>query len=100
MGITASISKRYDLSEERRVWGELRIRRDAGPCVVLSSDWLETYTSHFEEFYSELVETVEAPATQIVQELPTAFFARAAQSVFDDFLTSEYESTPENALDQ
>ncbi len=67
---------------------------------VTSNDWLETYNSHFDEFYSQLGETIDAPIEAILGELPTPFFARAARSVFDDFLTTEFESAPVNALDQ
>jgi hypothetical protein len=67
---------------------------------VMSSDWRETYTSHFDDFYGEVAELIEAPIGDILGELPTLFYGRAIRCVFDDFLTAEFESTPRNALDQ
>lgn len=67
---------------------------------ILSSDWADTYKDHLEEFFKGLSETVEVPVQAILAELPTPLWARAARCCFEDFLNTEYEATPSNALDQ
>lgn len=67
---------------------------------VNSNDWMETFGAHTGDFYRELVEAVEAPVFDILAQLPTPLWARAARCCFDDFLTVEYDTSPTNALDQ
>ncbi|MDR3688685.1 MAG: hypothetical protein P4L46_04840 [Fimbriimonas sp.] len=67
---------------------------------VQSSDWMDTYLAHDREFYAELASTFEGSVDEILMGLPAPLFARAVRCSFDDFLTTEYESTPRNALDE
>jgi hypothetical protein len=67
---------------------------------VKSSQWLNTFRAHGQDFFAELTDAYDESLDTILSWLPTPLWGRATRCCFDDFLTLEYESNPSNPLDQ
>jgi hypothetical protein len=67
---------------------------------IMSNDWMGRYSSYFGQFFGPLGDMIGGSVEEIVGELPTPFFARAARCVYDDFLTVEFEPDRSNVLDE